>query len=78
MNVNEPRPTFAACPECGEALHRDELDAHSCDRKRLFEAAVRRELAAFEGELQSWLGTPQGRFAAWLAERERPQFELGG
>jgi hypothetical protein len=72
MNVNEPRPTFAACPDCGEALHRDELDGHRCDVKRQFEVAVRRELTAFESELRTWLGTPHGRFAAWLAERERP------
>jgi hypothetical protein len=72
MNVNEPRPTFAACPECGVALHRDELDGHRCDRKRQFESAVRRELVAFEGALGAWLGTPHGRFAVWLAERERP------
>jgi hypothetical protein len=72
MNVNEPRPTFAACPECGEALHRDELEGHSCDRRRQFEVAVRREVGAFDAEFRTWLATPHGRFAAWLAERERP------
>jgi hypothetical protein len=71
MNVNEPRPTFAACPECGEALHRDELDVHSCDRKRQFELAVRRALTAFEDEFGAWLGTSHGRFAVWLAGRDR-------
>ena len=71
MNVNEPRPTFTACRECGEALHRDELAGHRCDEERQLELFVRRELLAFEGELGSWLGTPQGRFAAWLAERDR-------
>jgi len=70
--VNEPRPTFTACPECGEALHRDELDAHRCDAERQSQLAVRRELGAFEAELGAWLDTPHGRFAAWLAERERP------
>jgi hypothetical protein len=72
MNVNEPRPTFTACRECGEAVHRDELDGHRCDEERRLELAVARELAAFEGELAAWLGTPHGRFAAWLAERDRP------
>jgi ssDNA-binding Zn-finger/Zn-ribbon topoisomerase 1 len=71
VHVNEPRPTFAACPDCGEALHRDELEGHHCDRARQFEAALRREVRAFEGQFGAWLGTPQGRFAAWLAERER-------
>jgi hypothetical protein len=72
MKMNEPQPTFAACPECGEALHRDELVGHSCDTKRRFEVAVRRELTAFEGEFGAWLSTPHGRFAVWLAERDRP------
>jgi hypothetical protein len=71
MNLNEPRPTFESCPECGQALHRDELDGHHCDEKRQFELAVRREVAAFEGEFGAWLGTRHGRFAAWLAERDR-------
>jgi hypothetical protein len=71
MNVDEPRPTFTACRECGEALHRDELAGHRCDEERQLELLVRRELLAFGDELGSWLRTPQGRFAAWLAERER-------
>jgi uncharacterized protein with NRDE domain len=72
MDVNQPRPTFTACRECGGAVHRDELDGHRCHEERQLELAVGRELAAFEGELGAWLGTAQGRFAAWLAERERP------
>jgi hypothetical protein len=72
MHVDEPRPTFAACPECGEALHRDELDDHRCDEERQLEVAVQRALTAFEGELGAWLETPGGRFAVWLAERGRP------
>jgi ssDNA-binding Zn-finger/Zn-ribbon topoisomerase 1 len=71
MNVNEPRPTFEACPECGVALHRDELEGHRCDEKRQVELAVRRQVNAFEGELGAWLATPHGRFAMWLAERDR-------
>jgi ssDNA-binding Zn-finger/Zn-ribbon topoisomerase 1 len=71
MNVNEPRPTFAACPECGQALHRDELDGHRCDEKRQLELAVRRQVNAFEGELRAWLSTPDGQFAEWLAQRDR-------
>jgi hypothetical protein len=71
MNVNEPRPTFSACRDCGEALHRDEWDGHRCDEERQLEFVVRAELSTFEGELAAWLGTPHGRFAAWLAERGR-------
>ena len=73
--MNEPRPTFRACPECGEAVHRDELAGHRCDEERQLESVVRRELTAFEGEFVAWLGTLHGRFAMWLAERERPQPE---
>jgi hypothetical protein len=72
MNVNEPRPTFSACRDCGEAVHRDDRDAHRCDEARQLERVVRRELTAFDGELGAWLGTMHGRFAAWLAEHERP------
>jgi hypothetical protein len=53
-------------------LHRDELDGHRCDEERQLELVVSRALGAFEGELGAWLGTAHGRFAVWLAERERP------
>jgi hypothetical protein len=29
------------------------------------------EIDAFDAELAAWLATPQGRFAAWVAERDR-------
>ena len=70
--MNEPRPTFTACRDCGEALHRDEVDGHRCDEERQLELVVSRALAAFEGELGAWLSSAHGRFAVWLAERERP------
>jgi hypothetical protein len=72
IDVDELRPTFTACRECGTALHRDERAGHRCDEERRLEFAVRHELTAFEAELGTWLGTAQGRFAAWLAERDRP------
>ncbi len=68
----EPQPTFTACPACGAALHRDERDEHVCDEERQLEFGLRSELAAFDAELGAWLVSPHGRFAAWLAERERP------
>jgi hypothetical protein len=71
MDVNEPGPTFTACRDCGEALHRDERDGHRCDQGRQLERIVSRELAAFDGELVAWLGSARGRFAVWLAARER-------
>jgi hypothetical protein len=53
-------------------LHRDELDEHRCDEERQLQLAIRRAVIAFEGELRAWLGTPHGRFAVWLAARDRP------
>jgi hypothetical protein len=53
-------------------VHRDELEGHRCDEEPQADVVVRRELTAFDGELGAWLDTPQGRFAAWLAEHERP------
>ena len=32
---------------------------------------LRTEIAGLLPELQEWLATPQGRFAVWIAERER-------
>lgn len=63
----EPRPTFTACPTCGAAVHRDEDAAHVCDEVGQL---VRAELAAFDSELEAWLATPHGRFAAWLAQHD--------
>ena len=66
--MSELRPTFSACPSCGAAVHRDEHAGHVCDEARQL---VRAELAGFDSELGYWLATPQGRFAAWLAARDR-------
>ncbi len=66
--MSESEPTFSACPRCGAALHRKERPSHVCDEARQL---VRAEVEAFDAELGEWLATPHGRFAAWLAERER-------
>jgi hypothetical protein len=36
---------------------------------RLFE--LREEIAAFDPQFSAWLVTARGRFAAWIAERDR-------
>ena len=36
---------------------------------RIFQ--LRGEIAAFDAQLASWLATARGRFAAWIAERDR-------
>jgi hypothetical protein len=49
-------------------------DVHACDEEhridyRMFQ--LRHEIAAFDTDLQAWLGSADGRFAVWLAERNR-------
>lgn len=47
---------------------------HVCDSERLLafqNFRVRQEVARFDTQLGAWLATPEGRFAVWLAERQR-------
>jgi hypothetical protein len=70
-----PQSRFMPCTECGSSVERAELHAHVCDRERLLDFRLfqlRDEIAAFDAQLAAWLATARGRFAAWLAERERP------
>jgi hypothetical protein len=53
---------------------RSENDAHVCDDGRRIDYRLVQlgdEVAAFGDELTAWLDSPGGRFAAWLAERDR-------
>jgi hypothetical protein len=62
------------CPECGASVAAGELDTHTCDPERQVEYQLfqlRGDVAAFDGELSAYLSSPEGRFAQWLAERER-------
>ena len=34
-------------------------------------ASVEEEISGFDDRLKAWLDSPAGRFAAWLAERDR-------
>ena len=48
--------------------------AHRCEEERLLDYLLlqhRDVIAGFDGELGDWLDSAAGRFAAWLAERER-------
>jgi hypothetical protein len=63
------------CPECGASVAMGELEAHTCDPERMVEYQLfqlRGEVAAFDGLLADWLDSPDGLFAQWLAERDRP------
>ena len=47
---------------------------HACEPQRLLEyrlLQLRDEVAGLEAGLRGYLDSPQGRFAQWLAERER-------
>jgi hypothetical protein len=62
------------CPECGASVADTERDEHSCDPARLLEFRLfqlRDEVAGFDESLRAYLASPHGRFAQWLAERER-------
>jgi hypothetical protein len=62
------------CTECGASVHVSEQGEHECDPARLLEYRLfllRDEVNGFEEGLREFLATPQGRFAEWLAERDR-------
>ena len=62
------------CAECGASVERTASGAHVCDADQLLDFRLfqlREEIAAFDTELAAWLESARGRFATWLAERER-------
>jgi hypothetical protein len=62
------------CTECGASVAVAARDGHVCDAERLLDYRMfqlRDELLSFDDQLQGYLDSPHGRFAAWLAERER-------
>ena len=69
-----PESAFRPCPECGASLERTDLDQHVCDETRRLDFRLfqlRGEIAAFDVQLADWIATARGRFATWLAERDR-------
>lgn len=75
-----PQSRFIPCPECGVSVERVELDLHECDAERLLDFRLfqlREEIAAFDAQLAAWLASARGRFAAWLAQRDRPPLGAG-
>jgi len=52
----------------------DQRADHVCDGERRLEYRLfqlRDEVAGFDDGLRGYLDSPQGRFAQWLAERDR-------
>jgi len=69
-----PKPRHLPCPDCGQSVPRGEEGGHACDDERRLDyvlCQLREEISGFDGQLAAWLASPAGRFAAWLAQRER-------
>ena len=67
---------YMPCADCGASVSAAERETHVCDLERRLEYTLfqlRDEIGGFEDALRGYLDSPQGRFAQWLAERERPQ-----
>jgi hypothetical protein len=68
------QPRFTPCSDCGATVDRASPGDHDCDAERLLELRLfqlRDEIAAFDAQLAAWLKSAPGRFAAWIAERDR-------
>ncbi|HEX4747212.1 MAG TPA: hypothetical protein VFU99_10060 [Gaiellaceae bacterium] len=62
------------CTECGASLRASERGSHACDPERRLEYRLfllQGEVAGFDEGLSGYLASPQGKFAQWLAERDR-------
>lgn len=62
------------CAECGASLRAVDRERHTCDPERRLEYRIfqmRDEVAQLDVSLGTYLDTPEGKFAQWLAERER-------
>jgi len=69
-----PQPQYLPCPECGESVACDDGVEHVCDAERRLDYVLlhlREEIAELEEQVGAWLDSAEGRFAAWLAERDR-------
>ena len=74
-----PESRFTPCLQCGANIPKDEVHEHVCDGERVLDFRIfqlRTEIAAFDAQLTAWLATARGRFAAWIAERDRLADEL--
>jgi hypothetical protein len=69
-----PQSSHMPCAECGASVERTVTAAHVCDQERVLDFRLfqlREEIGAFDAQLAAWLVTARGRFAAWIAERDR-------
>jgi len=64
------------CPECGASVACGEADVHECDPERRLDYLMFQlhdEVSRFESVYRTYLDSARGRFAQWLAERERAE-----
>jgi hypothetical protein len=74
MFAHFPQAQFQPCPDCGAPVAEDQAELHDCDRRRFVEyqmLLLRPAIVRLETDLEAWLRTPQGRFEAYYATRER-------
>ncbi len=69
-----PAPSHFPCIDCGASVTSADVWTHVCDADQLHSFRLfpfRTEIAAFDSQLTEWLATTPGRFAMWIAERDR-------
>jgi hypothetical protein len=67
---------YMPCTECGASVSVTTGDEHVCDPERKLDYLMfqlREEVASFDAVLREYLGSTSGRFAQWIAERDRRQ-----
>lgn len=65
---------YMPCDDCGASIPVAQRNQHVCDPERALDYRLfqlRGEVRGFEDGLRAYLESPQGRFAQWLAARER-------
>ncbi len=74
-----PESRFTPCLECGAQVQLHAQEEHVCDGERVLDFRIfqlRGEIASFDAQLHAWLATARGRFASFVAERDRLADEL--
>jgi hypothetical protein len=74
MPLAFPTPHHMPCPDCGASVPVATDAAHVCEPERALDfrlVELRPEIARFEADYAAWLETPSGRFARFVAERDR-------
>jgi hypothetical protein len=68
--------SFMPCTDCGASVQVAVQEEHVCDPERKVDYRMfhlREDIAAFDDALRGYLDSARGRFAQWVAERERRQ-----